>query len=88
MPFFRKQEPTATDLAVDMDTAQDEEKDFPPTTLDHGAGHFIHDEHHTVDPIMEKRVIRKLDFNVLPLVLVLCKQRIFSIGRFLANSNP
>jgi len=74
MPFFRKQEPTATDLAVDIHPTGDEEKNFPPTTLDHEAGHFTHDEHHTIDPTLEKRVIRKLDFNVVPLVLVLCKQ--------------
>jgi hypothetical protein len=73
MPFFKKQEPTATDLANDIRPAGDEEKDLPPISLEHEAGHFTHDEHHTVDPVVEKRVIRKLDYNVVPLVLVLCK---------------
>lgn len=73
MPFFKKQEPTATDLVDDIHPTRDEEKDLPPINLDYEAGHFTHDEHHAVDPILEKKVIKKLDFNVVPLVLVLCK---------------
>jgi len=73
MPFFKKQEPTATDLVDDINPARDEEKDLPSISLDHEAGHFTHDSHHTIDPLLEKKVIRKLDFNVVPLVLVLCK---------------
>ncbi len=73
MPFFKKQEPTATDLADDIRPNGDEEKDLPRTNLDYEAGHFTHDERHTVDHILEKKVIRKLDFNVVPLVFVLCK---------------
>lgn len=74
MPFFKKQESTAIDLADDIRPPDngDEEKDLPPTKLDHELGHFTHDEHHMVDPMVEKRVIRKLDWNVVPLVLVLC----------------
>lgn len=73
MPFFKKQEPTATDLADDIRPTGDEEKDLRPISLEYEAGHFTHDENHTIDPILEKKVIRKLDFNVVPLVLVLCK---------------
>lgn len=29
-------------------------------------------EPHSIDPIMEKRVVRKLDRNIIPLVMALC----------------
>jgi hypothetical protein len=74
MPLFRKPEATAIDLADDIQPTAvgDEEKDLPPTKLDHEIGHFTHDEHHVVDPTVEARVIKKLDWNVVPLVLALC----------------
>ena len=72
MPFFKKQEATAVDLADDIRPTHDPEKDLPGEKLDREIGHFTHDEHHVVDPVVERRVIRKLDFNVVPLVLTLC----------------
>ena len=73
MPFFKKQEPITRDLADDIRPTRYEEKCPNPISLDHDAGHFTHDEHYAVDLVLEKRVIRTLDFNVVPLVLVLCK---------------
>ena len=72
MPFFKKQEATAVDLADDIRPTTDAEKDLPGEKLDREIGHFTHDEHHVVDPIVEQRVIRKLDTHVVPLVLALC----------------
>lgn len=65
--------PTAIDLA-NMDPARDAEKHLegasnvenPNTLADHGDGHIV-------DPAMERRVIRKMDLRLVPLVSALCK---------------
>jgi hypothetical protein len=28
-----------------------------------------------IDPVVQKRVVRKLDFNLMPMVMALCKSR-------------
>lgn len=33
---------------------------------------------YNIDPVVEKRVIRKLDLHVVPLLMTLCKWRLFA----------
>jgi hypothetical protein len=47
-------------LEKDVENAHIERQDVPAT-------------HHLVDPALEKRVVRKLDLHIVPLVLVLCE---------------
>ena len=67
--------PTATDLARYDGSAQttsgDPEKGSSEEHDVAGAG----TPHHRVDPAIEKRVIRKLDMTVTPLVAGLCEKK-------------
>ena len=62
--------PTAVDLANldaekhDVDTANVEHADTANTAEQHG--------HHFIDPALERRVVRKMDLRLVPLVTVLC----------------
>jgi hypothetical protein len=56
--FVKPTEPTSTALVDDSPT-RDIEKELPAAHLDEQA-------HHHVDPIIEKRVVKKLDWNVVP----------------------
>jgi hypothetical protein len=66
------QPPTATDLASRDTSAHapiDPEKGSSAENDIAMAG----GQHHRVDPVIEKRVIRKLDLTVTPLVAGLCE---------------
>ena len=74
----KKQLPTDTHLAslnnatqqpTDPEKGGTNEHDVV-VAADGGAGGH---QHHHVDPVIEKRVIRKLDLTVTPLVAGLCK---------------
>jgi hypothetical protein len=75
----KKQLPTDTHLAslnnatqpsTDPEKGAANEHDVV-VAADGVAGQQIH--HHHVDPVIEKRVVRKLDLTVTPLVAGLCK---------------
>ena len=72
----KKQLPTDTHLASLNNATQPSTDPEKGSTDEHdvvaaggGAGH----QHHHVDPVIEKRVVRKLDLTVTPLVAGLCK---------------
>jgi hypothetical protein len=72
----KRQPPTATDLAGHHGPAQAQ------ATIDQEKGSTAENDivmaggqHHRVDPVIEKRVIRKLDLTVTPLVAGLCKNQ-------------
>jgi hypothetical protein len=74
----KKQLPTDTHLAslnnatqpsTDPEKGGTNEHDVV-VAADGGAGGH---QHHHVDPVIEKRVVRKLDLTVTPLVAGLCK---------------
>jgi hypothetical protein len=68
----KKQAPTATSLASHSDPAQhpvDPEKG----AADERGVAVAGAQQHRVDPSIEKRVIRKLDLTVTPMVAGLCK---------------
>lgn len=66
----KKQLPTATDLAS-YNSSAPEPIDQEKGTADERDVAVAGQRHH-VDPIIEKRVIRKLDLTVTPLVAGLC----------------
>lgn len=68
----KKQVPTATDLASHDATAQPPVDAEKASSVEHDAAGGPTQQHH-VDPVIEKRVIRKLDLTVTPLVAGLCK---------------
>lgn len=70
----KRQPPTATDLASHDGSPQaqapiDQEKG---STAEHDIA-VAGGRPHRVDPVIEKRVIRKLDLTLTPLVAGLCK---------------
>ena len=71
LPNLRKKKSsTAEDPAVSISAADapDPEKD----AIDHAETMRTGVVHH-VDPAIERRVVRKLDFRLIPLVMGLCK---------------
>jgi len=65
--FFKREDPTAIDV-VQEETVQDGELEkAPPPPSYHGDDQ----EHHQIDPVLEKRVVRKLDRHIIPLVMTL-----------------
>ena len=66
----RSAPPTATDLA-DEKRASSFQSD--PEKSTHGLSDQEVPHSHHVDPDLEKRVIRKMDWRVVPLVAALCE---------------
>lgn len=68
------QPPTATDLASHDRSAQAPIDPEKGTTAEDDIAVAGGQRHH-VDPVIEKRVIRKLDLTVTPLVAGLCEHK-------------
>lgn len=71
MGFLKKVEhpapPTTTDYVEQLSPSDDVEKNSPSVDTNSGV-----QEPHHANPQLEKRVIRKLDFRVVPLLSALC----------------
>jgi hypothetical protein len=69
--YFKRHEAAPAPVTEPATTASglgDIEKAGHPT---YGEGEQIQQSYH-IDPVIEKRVVRKLDRNVVPLVMILC----------------
>ena len=75
--YFKNEEPTPVDL-VEPETnhAESGDMDIEKARPSYEEGHIQAQEHH-IDPEVEKRVVRKLDMHVVPLVMALCMLTLF-----------
>ena len=75
MAIFKKTPPTATDLADQATAATthdaDVEKNFETVKLENTA-EDAPQRHPNIDPALERRVLKKLDWNLVLLVTFLC----------------
>jgi hypothetical protein len=77
--FFKREEPTPITL-VEPEPAAPAIGDIEKAnTASYKEGEH-HELQHHVDPEIEKRVVRKLDRNVVPLVMALCMASLVSSG--------
>jgi hypothetical protein len=69
--YFKRHEATPAPVTEPAPTASglgDIEKASPPS---YGEGEHTTEPYH-IDPAIEKRVVRKFDRNIVPLVMALC----------------